>query len=511
MIPDYTLSKEYPLKQEQNEMIDFAIRRPYAVISGQTGLGKTYTAVTLATQLMLKNKDLITVIIAPPKALIGFEKELTEKLKIGYSEISTDKTFINPKARFILVSNTCIDKALKTLADLRKKYKLLGIVDEAHCLQSPKSNIYKQFISIRRMFCVLYFLTATSCKNNIEGMYWMLSLLNPELLGSWSSFRYLYLKIAKRRISQTTKTGKKVQRTVEEIVGYNNLDHLQKILDGVIIVRQKQYNLEFSYHRTSLNDYETKAYLKASSGKLSEKAKDFWSVRLRDITFVVDNIHESYEKEQISNKERLFLKVLLDHLRNNKPTIIYCEYLEVLNRLEYLINTFKHDLGVSEVLIIKGGVSISQRKKIQECISIDKPLIITSAGGESINLQKANSIIFYDLPYDISKIMQVIGRITRVDTKFDKQYIDIIEAFGTTDTYKRLCMEKNMKLIESLFGKMNTLPYSTYDNEQKFMSTLRKALLWAFRQGRLITEEELQGIFEEYNSVDDISIFNIDN
>lgn len=36
--PDYTLSKEFPLKQEQNEMIDFAIRRPYAVISGQTGL-----------------------------------------------------------------------------------------------------------------------------------------------------------------------------------------------------------------------------------------------------------------------------------------------------------------------------------------------------------------------------------------------------------------------------------------------------------------------------------------
>lgn len=34
--PDYTLSKKFPLMKEQNEMIDFAIRRPYAVISGQT-------------------------------------------------------------------------------------------------------------------------------------------------------------------------------------------------------------------------------------------------------------------------------------------------------------------------------------------------------------------------------------------------------------------------------------------------------------------------------------------
>ena len=60
-------------------------------------------------------------------------------------------------------------------------------------------------------------------------------------------------------------------------------------------------------------------------------------------------------------------------------------------------------------------------------------------------------------------------------------------------------MEKNMKLIESLFGKMNTLPYTTYDTDQKFMGTLRRALLWAFRQGRLIGEDELKDLFEKYD------------
>lgn len=150
------------------------------------GLGKTYTAVTLATQLMLKNRDLVTVIIAPPKALMSFEKELTEKLKVSYSMISTEKTFKNPNGRFLLISNTCIEKAIPTLAELYKKYKLLGIVDESHNgLQNPKSNMYKHFTQIRKIFCILYFLTATSCKNNIEGMYWMITLLNPQLLGSW--------------------------------------------------------------------------------------------------------------------------------------------------------------------------------------------------------------------------------------------------------------------------------------------------------------------------------------
>ena len=497
--PDYTLSKEFPLKDEQNEMIDFAIRRPYAVISGQTGLGKTYTAVTLATQLMLKNKDLVTVVIAPPKALMSFEKELNEKLKISYSLISTESTIRNPKGRFILISNTCIEKSIPLLGDLYKNFKVLGIVDESHNgLQNPKSSMFKLFTQIRKIFCILYFLTATSCKNNIEGMYWMITLLNPNLLGSWTSFRYNYLIINRKKITQTTKNRQKVQRTVDEIVGYKNVDKLQAILNEIIIVRQKQYNLEFNYHTTHLNDVETQNYLRASGGKMSEKAKDFWSVRLRDITFVVDNVSEEIEQETISNKEKLLLKVLLQNIRDNKPTIIYCEYVSVLERLDYLIKAFRRDLGIIDTLIIKGGVSMNERKRIQDIISVDRPLLITSAGGESINLQKANAIIFYDLPYDIAKIMQIIGRITRVDTEFSKQYIDIIEAFGTTDTYKRLCMEKNMKLIESLFGKMNTLPYSTYNNEQKFMSTLRRQLLWAFTRGKLITEEELQEVFNRF-------------
>lgn len=56
-----------------------------------------------------------------------------------------------------------------------------------------------------------------------------------------------------------------------------------------------------------------------------------------------------------------------------------------------------------------------------------------------------------------------------------------------------------MKLIESLFGKMNTLPYTTYDNEQKFMNVLRRQLLWAFTRGKLITEEELQSVFNRFD------------
>lgn len=40
---DYTLRKKFPLTKEQNEVIDFMLKRNKAINSCQTGFGKTYT------------------------------------------------------------------------------------------------------------------------------------------------------------------------------------------------------------------------------------------------------------------------------------------------------------------------------------------------------------------------------------------------------------------------------------------------------------------------------------
>ena len=35
---DYTIAKDWPLTQEQNELIEFGIKRSQAVLSGQAGI-----------------------------------------------------------------------------------------------------------------------------------------------------------------------------------------------------------------------------------------------------------------------------------------------------------------------------------------------------------------------------------------------------------------------------------------------------------------------------------------
>lgn len=40
---DYTLRKKYPLTEEQNEVLDFMLKRNKVINACQTGFGKTYT------------------------------------------------------------------------------------------------------------------------------------------------------------------------------------------------------------------------------------------------------------------------------------------------------------------------------------------------------------------------------------------------------------------------------------------------------------------------------------
>ncbi len=40
---DYTLRKEYSLTDEQNEVLDYMLKRNKAINACQTGFGKTYT------------------------------------------------------------------------------------------------------------------------------------------------------------------------------------------------------------------------------------------------------------------------------------------------------------------------------------------------------------------------------------------------------------------------------------------------------------------------------------
>jgi superfamily II DNA or RNA helicase len=107
--------------------------------------------------------------------------------------------------------------------------------------------------------------------------------------------------------------------------------------------------------------------------------------------------------------------VMRDDDGSQRKLIVFTEHRDTLHYLERKIRDL---LGsVEAVVIIHGGVHRDERRKIQELFRNDnrvRVLLATDAAGEGVNLQNANLMVNYDLPWNPNRIEQRFGRIHRI-------------------------------------------------------------------------------------------------
>lgn len=100
---------------------------------------------------------------------------------------------------------------------------------------------------------------------------------------------------------------------------------------------------------------------------------------------------------------------------SQRKLIVFTEHRDTLNYLKARISDF---LGnEAAVATIHGGTNRDERARIQEQFRQDKGLtvlIATDAAGEGVNLQVANLMVNYDLPWNPNRIEQRFGRIHRI-------------------------------------------------------------------------------------------------
>ena len=98
-----------------------------------------------------------------------------------------------------------------------------------------------------------------------------------------------------------------------------------------------------------------------------------------------------------------------------RKLIIFTEHRDTLNYLSVKIRGL---IGNEEaVVMIHGGVKREERRKVQEMFRNDpavRVLIATDAAGEGVNLQNANLMVNYDLPWNPNRLEQRFGRIHRI-------------------------------------------------------------------------------------------------
>ncbi|HEV2773476.1 MAG TPA: helicase-related protein, partial [Thermoleophilaceae bacterium] len=106
---------------------------------------------------------------------------------------------------------------------------------------------------------------------------------------------------------------------------------------------------------------------------------------------------------------------MLDAEGGRRKLIVFTEHRDTLNYLERRIRTL---LGKPEsVITIHGGMRREERRRAQETFVHDSEvsiLVATDAAGEGVNLQRANLLVNYDLPWNPNRIEQRFGRIHRI-------------------------------------------------------------------------------------------------
>ncbi|MCB5364295.1 DUF3883 domain-containing protein [Pusillimonas sp. CC-YST705] len=116
----------------------------------------------------------------------------------------------------------------------------------------------------------------------------------------------------------------------------------------------------------------------------------------------------------------------LSHLLQDRPEmytaggsrrklIVFTEHRDTLN---YLVQRIGGMLGRPEAVItIHGGTNRDARRKAQEEFRNNPDVLVlvaTDAAGEGVNLQNANLMVNYDLPWNPNRLEQRFGRIHRI-------------------------------------------------------------------------------------------------
>jgi SNF2 family DNA or RNA helicase len=231
------------------------------------------------------------------------------------------------------------------------------------------------------------------------------------------------LTILQRRLASSSEAiYKSLKRRKERLE--KRLEELYLIKEGKLEQKGDSF---YDYSREDIEDYDDNP----------DQESEHFEERIVDQATASETIPE-FEKEisileklekdalKLRNSERdSKWEALRELLNNNKEMfdakgyrrklIVFTEHKDTL---VYLENRISKLLGKPEAVVsINGDVKREERKIRQDKFTQDKSvcvLVATDAAGEGINLQRANLMINYDIPWNPNRIEQRFGRIHRI-------------------------------------------------------------------------------------------------
>ncbi len=411
---DFSLLKT-PLFPYQQEGVAFAVFRSGAIIADEMGLGKTIQAIATAVMKKKLFNFKRTLIICPASLKEQWKQEIE---KFSYEKAVVVDGLPEQRAElyrtsdaYFLIAN--YETVLRDWREMNKMETDFIILDEAQKIKNF-STITAQSIKLLEKKHALV-ITGTPIENRLIDLYSVVQFIDEHFLAPLWEFSYQHCYFDENKS--------------DKITGYYNLQNLNERLKPILIRREKRRVIKDLPKLTEITVPVPMAleqqvyhadYAKGIAAIIRKKFISPFDLQklmllmsnmrmVCDSTFLVDK--ETHFSPKLHELKYILLEKL--DLKNNKnKVIIFSEWVTMLQ----LIGKLLHECGIGFAQL-SGQVAIKNRDKLVKKFENEpdcQVFLSTEAGGAGLNLQVADTVINFELPWNPAKKNQRIGRIDRL-------------------------------------------------------------------------------------------------
>lgn len=454
-------TKLYPF---QKEGILFAVRAGRSLIADDMGLGKTIQAIG-AAEVFQKEFGASTILIICPTSLkYQWQAEIKrfsgQEAVVLEGNALTRHPIYHSQPGYVITNYNVISA---DLAAINQTEFDLVILDEAQRIKNWQTKTAQAVKKIVSKYAIV--LTGTPIENKLEELYSIIQFIDPFKLGPLYKFL----------------DNHEIRSEAGKVVGYRDLNQIQKLLKDTVIRRTKRTVLKQLPDRTDKQilvplteeqaviheEYAVIVSRLVSKWKqfgfLDEKDRQRLLIALNCMRMVADSTYILDQTTRFDTKIEELMSILDTALATQGNKVVVFSQWQRMTRLveQELIDrqvTFVH---------LHGGVPSNQRKGLLDDFQNNATCVVflsTDAGGVGLNLQSASTVINLDLPWNPAVLEQRIGRVHRHGQKHGVNVINLI----SKDSIEQRMLDV-LKFKSSLFaGALDGGEDKIFMGEDKF-------------------------------------------
>ena len=382
----------------QKQGIAFLVSRQGGMLLDEQGLGKTIQALKACEKV-----DPQVLVIVCPAIMRG-----TWSHHVANLIPSNIKVVINSYEWYVKLDN------YKSLLKSIKGKRVAVIVDEAHYIKTPTSKRTKTVQHLLSLDNIIFkvLLTGTPVTRDVDDLYTQLKVFYPSFCKSIFEYRKKYMRCIHSYFGDVYK-GFKNEYSRKEIIRYLKSCSLRRTkrsagLNLPSIVRQSVFvdiNKKIAKESLSILDYATKVI----------NGVDDYTTYKTDLSEEASHIASIRKALGVAKVPQVLQYV--EHLLQSGITklVLFGVHVDVVNLIYESLKEKYKEIKTHRII---GATTSTQREKIiKEFQELETPQILVAnmiACGVGVTLTKSHTVVFAELDFTPSNIMQAEARVHRI-------------------------------------------------------------------------------------------------